>query len=156
MPTSADSGFWRECSSPNKGHVVEVNIDARKHEIEVVARAMRSIWPVLVRISNADHDPTSKGMDHRVIGPGQVGTRIETDVAVHDDKDVIMIRTREPVGECDGRGMGSLNLDHAAGIDKEVNRLIRPDGKILWSLKAARPSKCECALGGPSHEWRSD
>src|SRR5215212_5412625 len=125
MPASADSGVRREYSSPNEGHVVEVNIDARKHEIEMVTRSIRPIRPVLVGVANADHDPTGIGMDHGVISPSQVSARIEPNVAVHDDKDIIMIRTREPVGECDGCGIGSLDLDHPAGIDGEVNRLLR-------------------------------
>ena len=102
MPPSDDSGFRHEHSSPNEGRLIEVNIDARKHEIEVVTRSIRPIRPVLVGVANADHDPTAIGMDHRVIGPSQLSTRIESDVAVHDDKDIIMIRTREPVGERDG------------------------------------------------------
>src|SRR5215203_3002345 len=109
MPPSDDSGFRHEHSSPNEGRLIEVNIDARKHEIEVVARATGALWPVLIGVSNADHDSTGIGVNHRVISPSQVSTRIESDVAVHDDKDIIMIRTREPVGERDGRGMSSLN-----------------------------------------------
>src|SRR5215204_3154706 len=156
MPPSDDSGFRHEHSSPNEGRLIEVNIDARKHEIEVVARATGALWPVLVGISNADHGSTAVGMDNRVIGPSQVSTRIESDVAVHDDKDIFMICTREPVGERDCCGMGSLNLDHPAGIDSEMSRLIRADGKILWSLKASHASERKRASSGPWHEWRSD
>ena len=144
----------RTCS--DEGRLIEVDIDTGKHEVEVVAGAVGSFRPVLVRVAEADHDPASEGMNHRVIRPGQVSARIEADVAVHDDKDVIMIRAREPVRERYACGMVALDVNHAASLDREGNRPFGSDRAILRPLEASCPDEHERPVRSLRNERRRD